>query len=99
MSMLKALVPATVLSLVVATSAWAAPSPSTLGGLMERADNNLQQVQHRDRDAHRDRSHRHGYRTGHRYHSAPRGWHRHGHRPHDWRTRGCIIVGPVWFCP
>ena len=20
-------------------------------------------------------------------------------RPHDWRMRGCILVGPLWFCP
>jgi len=39
------------------------------------------------------------YIAGHRYHSAPRGWHRYHARPHDWHTRGCILVGPLWFCP
>jgi len=39
------------------------------------------------------------YRPGHRYSSAPRGWHRYHARPRDWRNRGCVIVGPVWFCP
>lgn len=39
------------------------------------------------------------YRAGHRYSSAPRGWHRHGSRPRDWNRRGCVMVGPVWFCP
>jgi hypothetical protein len=43
-------------------------------------------------------SHTH-YRAGGRYHSAPHGWRRYGARPRDWRTRGCVIVGPVWFCP
>ena len=28
-----------------------------------------------------------------------RGWHRYGARPWNWRARGCVIVGPVWFCP
>jgi hypothetical protein len=39
------------------------------------------------------------YRAGHRYRSAPRGWHRYDRRPGDWSRRGCVIVGPVWFCP
>jgi Ni/Co efflux regulator RcnB len=45
---------------------------------------------------HRDR---HRYRAGHRYAHAPRGWHRHHARPSYWQTRGCIMVGPLWFCP
>jgi len=39
------------------------------------------------------------YVAGHRYRSAPHGWHRYGRRPGDWRTRGCILAGPIWFCP
>jgi hypothetical protein len=39
------------------------------------------------------------YRAGSRYRSAPHGWHRYNARPRDWRTRGCVIVGPLWFCP
>lgn len=39
------------------------------------------------------------YRAGHRYRSAPHGWHRYHARPRDWQRRGCIIVGPMWFCP
>lgn len=48
----------------------------------------------------RDRhSYRHRYRAGGRYAHAPRGWHRHHSRPAYWQTRGCIMVGPLWFCP
>jgi hypothetical protein len=39
------------------------------------------------------------YVPGSRHAHAPRGWHRYGSRPGDWRTRGCVVVGPVWFCP
>jgi len=39
------------------------------------------------------------YRAGHRYHSAPRGWHRYHARPRHWDRRGCVMVGPMWFCP
>lgn len=59
--------------------------------------------------AHRDRGPGHGaaprrggpqrFVPGRRYGSAPHGWHRYGRRPGDWRTRGCVMVGPVWFCP
>lgn len=42
---------------------------------------------------------RHKYRPGGRYSKAPRGWKRHYKRPSYWETRGCIIVGPIWFCP
>lgn len=56
---------------------------------------------HRDRNRHRyerDR-YRSRYRAGHRYRHAPRGWHRYYNRPRSWRNRGCVMVGPVWFCP
>jgi hypothetical protein len=39
------------------------------------------------------------YVPGRRYHSAPHGWHRYHARPRNWSRRGCVIVGPVWFCP
>ena len=46
----------------------------------------------------------HGHRggrwvAGQRYRSAPGGWRRYGARPWDWQTRGCVLVGPIWFCP
>jgi hypothetical protein len=44
------------------------------------------------------RGHSH-YVPGRRYRSAPHGWHRYSRRPGNWRTRGCILVGPIWFCP
>jgi len=57
------------------------------------------EVQHRDRhrNVHRPRSPR--WVAGRRYDRSPPGWHRHPRRPSDWRRRGCVIVGPVWFCP
>ncbi|WP_295559402.1 hypothetical protein [uncultured Hyphomicrobium sp.] len=45
------------------------------------------------------KGHRHGLRPGGRYKDAPRGWHRYDRRPGDWHRRGCIIVGPIWWCP
>jgi hypothetical protein len=54
----------------------------------------------RDRDGRwRGDDWRRRYSPGARYREAPRGWRRYGYRPRDWRTRGCILVGPIWFCP
>jgi hypothetical protein len=39
------------------------------------------------------------YRAGGRYNKAPGNWHRFDKRPGDWQRRGCIIVGPIWWCP
>lgn len=39
---------------------------------------------------------RHVHR-GHR--DRYRGWHRYHSRPHDWRVRRCVMVGPLWMCP
>jgi len=55
--------------------------------------------QHNNHHSARHAVHHAHYIAGHRYHSAPRGWHRYHARPHDWHTRGCILVGPLWFCP
>lgn len=41
----------------------------------------------------------HQWHPGGRYKHAPKGWHRYDKRPGDWRTRGCVIVGPIWWCP
>ena len=36
---------------------------------------------------------------GRNYHRAPTGWRSYSYRPFGWQRRGCIIVGPVWYCP
>jgi hypothetical protein len=33
------------------------------------------------------------------YRTAPRGWRSYSYRPFGWQRRGCIIAGPVWYCP
>lgn len=58
-------------------------------------------TRHRDVRRHHNARRYYGnrYRPGYRYRSAPRGWHGYYSRPAYWRTRGCVIVGPLWFCP
>lgn len=26
------------------------------------------------------------------------GWNRYDRRPTGWRNRGCVAIGPIWFC-
>ncbi len=102
-TMKSALIGAVTLLALAGTSATAAPvskTPAPQAATQQSLP--LLSIQHRHRRdwrRHRyNRHHRH-FRPGWRYRSAPRHWRRYGHRPHDWRRRGCIIVGPVWFCP
>lgn len=39
------------------------------------------------------------YAPGARFRSPPPGYRRYGGRPGNWRTRGCVTVGAIWFCP
>lgn len=45
------------------------------------------------------RPHKFRYRPGTRLRRAPSHWHRYDSRPGDWSTRGCVVVGPIWWCP
>lgn len=40
---------------------------------------------------------RHHDRRDHRY-DKYRGWNRYSKRPYNYRSRGCVAVGPIWFC-
>lgn len=41
---------------------------------------------------------RHMHRHDRRYNRYS-GWNRYNSRPYSWRSRGCVAVGPIWFCP
>ena len=94
--MLKFAAPARVLSFFSIATAQASPltaPPLDLATATSPAD--LIQAQYRHRDSHRH--HRYDRHRSRRH--PPRGWRRFHHRPHDWRMRGCIAIGPAWFCP
>jgi hypothetical protein len=81
------------------TVAPASPATTAVGGLKSQSGIELAQYKrHGNYNRHRGYRNRgygnRGYR-GDRY----RGWHRYSHRPSGWRSRGCVIVGPVWVCP
>jgi hypothetical protein len=70
----------------------AAPAIAVILKAQARSDDYAGRRRGPDRDRHR-------FTPGHRYDRAPSHWHRYHSRPRDWRRRGCIIVGPLWFCP
>jgi Ni/Co efflux regulator RcnB len=95
--MFKLIATAMLASVIAAPAAFAAP-PKHMD------DHNRQHMHRPPSHGHHNRPDRryrpnHHYRPGHHYHAAPHGWHRYHYRPRDWRTRGCIVVGPLWFCP
>lgn len=95
---------ASLLGFMSLSPASAAPAPSSALKQMSAQDSRIVQTQYAPpRKAHRNKAYRKGYRkgyrAGHRYQHAPRGWKRYGARPYGWQSRGCVIVGPVWFCP
>lgn len=85
--MLKLTMTAAIATTLMAPSAFALPTHQSAGADATA----VQRVQYREHD--------HRYEPGSRIRQAPRGWHRYHARPRDWRDRGCVIVGPVWFCP
>jgi hypothetical protein len=104
--MIKA-VSAAALSLLFATSAWALPSSKLMTGTAADAVTQIQYNQHHNKKGpskhytqpkhHSGPNHR--YAPGSRHAKAPPHWRRYGARPQNWQSRGCVIVGPLWFCP
>lgn len=91
------------LGALMSTAALAAPAtgnaPAAFPQSLQR--DGVPHIQYRRDDDRRwrDRRPHHRYEPGRHYRHAPHGWHRHHHRPRDWYARGCVVVGPVWFCP
>ena len=61
-----------------------------------------EQVQYRKHNAHGGThghpGRKHNWRHNHHRYDKYRGWNRYSKRPHNYRNRGCVAVGPVWFC-
>ncbi|MFA6265037.1 MAG: hypothetical protein WC670_04885 [Pseudolabrys sp.] len=91
---------ALLISGLVASAASAAPIAPAQGIAHQASIIDVQYHPDRGRDHYRRPAPRpQRYRAGQRYRSAPHGWHRYDRRPGDWNRRGCVMVGPLWFCP
>jgi hypothetical protein len=84
---------------LMSTQASAAPL-STAAGVTKAAPSAVEHVRDgydRRHDRWDRRYDRRDWRHDRRYYRY-RNWNRYSHRPYNWRSRGCVAVGPVWFC-
>ncbi|HEX2840811.1 hypothetical protein [Hyphomicrobium sp.] len=92
-------VSAALLGVLSISPASAVPSSSAIKHATAQ-DGGVTQVQYKYKGQRAYRKgYRQGYRSGRHYRHAPPGWRRYSARPYGWRTRGCIVIGPVWYCP
>jgi Ni/Co efflux regulator RcnB len=85
---------------LMGTQASAAPLSKAAGATQSAAQSDVVQVRHHKKHRHYKKRHHRGaynWRNDRRYYRY-RSWNRYGSRPYNWRSRGCVAVGPVWFC-
>lgn len=85
---------------LLSTQVSAAPLSAAAGVTSQASQSMVEQVRDRyerryDRRDRRD--YRRDWRQDRRYYRY-RSWNRYYSRPYNWRSRGCVSVGPVWFC-
>jgi|LNFM01.1.fsa_nt_gb hypothetical protein len=84
-----------------AQAATAAPLSKAAGATQGAVHADVIQVRDRNRNGINDRRERRMYnrnwRNDRRYYRY-RNYNRYYSRPYNWRSRGCVSVGPVWFC-
>jgi hypothetical protein len=105
--MIKPILAATVLAFGVASAAQAvpikpsaSPSASVSSNLVEVGKKSYKGKSRYKGSKYRGHKyHRGKYHAGRKYHRAPKGWRSYSYRPYGWYGRGCIVAGPLWFCP
>jgi len=105
--MMKSIIAASVLSLGVVSAAFALPAHVATPSQANSSD--VVQVKkdwkHDDDWKHNNWKHSNNWRKynknrySYRYGHPPYGWHSYSYRPYDWANRGCVIIGPLWYCP
>lgn len=104
MKIVAALLAAGLMAGVASVPAKAAPQATQMaitetGGAVEQVQIRTRGI-NRNRGFNRNRGYNRRNFSGNRgYRRAPRGWNRYSSRPRNYRSRGCIIIGPVWYCP
>jgi hypothetical protein len=96
--MIKVVISAAALSLLVCANASALPAPKS-----QLAVPSSDLVEAGKKYDGKKRGYKHGHYKHdaykHSYKHAPRGWRSYSYRPWGWERRGCIVIGPVWYCP
>jgi hypothetical protein len=96
---LKYLIPAVFAAALLGGSAYAAPLPASSGLAAHDSGMIVQVGKKKWKKWNRGGYGRGHHYRGHHYRHPPRGWHRYHSRPYGWSRRGCIAIGPVWYCP
>ena len=105
--MIRSILPATLVSLLLISAAWAAPISPT-SQVSQFNSTNLAQVGYYDKKYYKNKNYykHHGYygnpykyKNRNYYHGGRYWGHRYSYRPYGWQTLGCVAVGPVWYCP
>ncbi len=104
--MMRSLLSAATVSLLAVSAAWALPVSPT-AKLPELTSSDVIQVGNKNYNKHYNKHynyhHNYNYNKKYykgRYHYGGRYWgHRYYARPYNWQALGCIVVGPVWYCP
>jgi len=86
-------------------AATAAPLSNAAGATQGIAHADVQHVQNRRKGLKNRNFRQRGYnsrgynnwRSDRRYYRY-RNWNRYNSRPYNWRSRGCVALGPIWFC-
>jgi hypothetical protein len=97
--MIKPILTAAILGTTIVSTAWALPvapanhvEKSGLPAVVQVKDyDNHHGNKHYGKNWHHDN---HQW-ADHRYDN----WNRYSSRPYGWQSRGCVLVGPLWFCP
>ena len=112
--MIRPILSTAALSFVLVSGAWAlpvAPKPelpavnqSEIIQVGKKGHGHYHGGRHYNRHYHGGRHYNRHYHGGKhwrgRYYHGGRYWgHRYYHRPWNWRALGCVVVGPVWYCP
>ena len=93
----------------VAAAAWALPlsqttslRPLDYSDLIQVGDNNKNKNKN-DNHNHNNHNHNHDNDNHNHHHGYYHGGRYYGHqyvvRPYNWQALGCVVVGPVWYCP
>jgi hypothetical protein len=97
--MIKTILPAAAFSLLISSGAWALPSVSSDHQISSSSSVVKVNDDGDDHGRHRKWHGDHAFRDDdHGWNDHYRDWHRYSYRPDHWDERGCISVGPVWYC-
>ena len=103
--MIRSILPATILSSMVISAAWALPVSPTSSNVNQLRSIDFVQIGDKKYYKENKKYYKHsdkyyGKPYNNRYYHGGRYWgHRYSYRPPGWQTLGCVAVGPVWYCP